>query len=78
MTEDDNMVTARRLAILPQMITTTALRWTPSPAVLDLDNPADWAMEPYDVPKENADFLKGMLVAELEPSVIPIRRLPTL
>lgn len=75
--DDDNMVTAKRLAVYPHIMTTTTLRWTPSPATLGLDNPADWAMEPWDLPPENVTAIKAAINAAVEPSVFPIRRLPT-
>jgi hypothetical protein len=41
------------------------------------EQPSEWAMEPHDMPPENVAFIQSLLAAEGEPSVIPIRRLPT-
>lgn len=34
-------------------------------------------MEPWDLPPENVTAIKAAITADVEPSVFPIRRLPT-
>lgn len=38
---------------------------------------SEWAMTSYEMPPENVAFIQSLLAAEVDPSVIPIRRLPT-